>query len=163
MIVVSDTSAISGLLQIGQLKILSQVYSNVLIPQAVFNELLALEKKRNMDIATLTESSHISVEQVKDQQLVNELCKKLDKGESEAIALAIQIKTDFLLIDELEGRAIAKQHGLQIIGLLGVLVEAKRLNFIAAVKPLINDLRVKVGFRVNDTLQETILKMVNEA
>src|SRR5438045_1685658 len=125
MIVVSDTSSISGLLQIGHLDLLKKMYSIVLIPPAVYNELLALQK-RNIDLSIINSSSWITIVEVRNNELVLQLRKSLDAGESEAIALALEQKADVLLIDETDGRAIAKKYGLHIVGLLGILVEAKQ-------------------------------------
>jgi hypothetical protein len=50
----------------------------------------------------------------------------LEPGESESIALALEIGADLLLIDERRGRAEADRLGIKITGLLGILVEAKR-------------------------------------
>lgn len=67
-----------------------------------------------------------------------QLEKELDKGEAESIALAYSIKADYLLIDEIKGRTIAEKLGLKIVGLIGVLIEAKNKNIISTVKPLLD-------------------------
>lgn len=88
--------------------------------------------------------------------------KELDKGEAEAIALALELKADALIIDELKGRNKAEQVGLRIIGLLGTLVEVKKEGLIPAVKPLMDDLVSKAGFKIRPALYQQVLKISGE-
>ena len=67
------------------------------------------------------------------EQLVSELRNRVNLGEAEAIALVIEVEANRLLIDERLGRESAKELGLRIIRVLGILLVAKRQSLI---KPL---------------------------
>ena len=54
----------------------------------------------------------------------------LDPGEAEAIALAVEIGADRILMDEKRGRQIALHHSVKPVGVLGVLLRAKPENLI---------------------------------
>lgn len=81
-----------------------------------------------------------------DTSLVDKLKEELDDGEAEAIALALQLKADRLLIDERLGRLVAVQYGLNITGVLGVLKSAKMLGLISTIKPILDALVQQAGF-----------------
>jgi predicted nucleic acid-binding protein len=85
----------------------------------------------------------------------------LDLGEATSISLALENAGSLLIIDELKGRKIAKQMGLQVTGSLGVLITAKRNNHIKAVKPIIEKIR-QTNFRVSNELINSVLEKVNE-
>ena len=85
----------------------------------------------------------------------------MDLGESEAIVLALEKQASYLIIDEFTGRQIADQYGLTVIGLLGVLVQAKQKGLIQAVKPHLEALRQQ-GFRLSQSLIDMVLKRLGE-
>ena len=88
---------------------------------------------------------------------------QLDPGESEAIALALEINADLLLIDECRGKTEANRLGIRITWLLGVLMEAKQRSLIPAVRPLMDNLIATSQFRVSQALYNQILAMVGES
>lgn len=81
-----------------------------------------------------------------DANLISLLTVELHSGEAEAIALALELKADHLLIDEREGRTMARQLGVPVTGVLGVLRRAKRRAHITAIKPEIESLKTKARF-----------------
>ncbi|MCF2504361.1 DUF3368 domain-containing protein [Dyadobacter sp. CY107] len=158
MIVVSDTSVISGLLQSESLHILQKLYKNIVIPNEVFIELGQLDRA----LFTQLFSDWIEIKHVHDSKLLHELSSLLDLGEAEAITLAKDLKADVLLIDEKKGRAIATQLGLNITGILGILIQAKRQNHVAEIKPIIRILTEKAGVWFKPDLIGEVLTIVNE-
>lgn len=161
MLVVSDTSPVSGLYRIGQLELLHLLYDQVVIPDAVFNELMQL-RTFYYDLKEITNSSWIVIKSANDAVEVERFQKELDLGEAESIVLAKELKADLLLMDEMKGRTIAEKEGIQIIGLVGILVQAKNEGHIAAVKPLLDELIYKANFRVSPKLYDLILKNTGE-
>src|SRR4051794_28367876 len=132
MIVVSDTSAISSLMVIGRLDLLSAVFGEVIIPVVVHSELLSFFP----DLP-----KWIRVERVTDLVAVNHFRTELDPGESEAIQLARELRADRLLIDDRKGRLVAERLGVNIVGLLGVILLAKSRGFIPLARPIIEALQ----------------------
>lgn len=90
------------------------------------------------------------------------LSEELDLGEAEAICLALELKADRLLIDEAPGRAAALREGIPIIGLVGVLVTAKRAGHLGCVSPVLRQLEVDPGFYLSAALKEDVLRAVDE-
>ena len=160
MIVVSDTSAISNLAAIGQLILLKQLYNTVVIPNAVHKELIG--SPAFVDNEPLSKYDWIQVRDVRDRALVKEYLEELDIGESEAIALALEIKAELLLLDEKDGRRIAKEKGLKRTGILGVLTEAKNQTLISEIRPLIKTLRNQTNFWLSKSLCNEVLNSVGE-
>jgi uncharacterized protein len=82
----------------------------------------------------------------------------LDKGESEAIALALQAQAEWALLDEKEGRRVAKSLGLRVTGVLGILIRARKMGKLEHLQKLLEDLREKAGFHIRADLLNKVLK-----
>ena len=163
MIIISDTSPLSSLDLVGYLSILKDIYTNVVIPQAVANELANLTEE-DIRIKAIISLKWIQVKQAANLELVACLRNEynLDIGEAEAIALALELKADELLIDERLGRREAVRLGLSITGVLGVLLIAKNRGLIAKVQPIIDALILQANFRISRQLYEEVLQTANE-
>lgn len=164
MIIVSDTSPITNLAAIGQLDLLRQLYSRVIIPEAVYNEMVdinkivpgAVEVKTLSWIHTQTVINSLQVTEIQENN------QSIHLGEAEAIILSLEMKADLLLMDERRGRIVATNYGINITGLLGVLIQAKKQRLIPAIKPLIDQLITQDNFRVNPQLYTVVLQASNE-
>lgn len=161
MIVISDTSPITSLAAIGKLDLLQKVYGTIIIPQGVYNEManLAYEVPGTKEVKTL---DWIETKTVSNLALVEQLKTELDQGESEAIALAIELKADLLIIDENPGRNVAKMLNLNFLGILGILLLAKQRGFLVNIKPVMDDLINIAGFRINSQLYTNLLITAGE-
>jgi hypothetical protein len=163
MVAVSDTSPISNLSITGRLDLLRSQFSNVLIPEGVRTE---LERMPNPEAKTSIEKAFrdgwLRCQSVGNRQLAAALGNDLDQGEAEAIALATEIQAGVLLIDEKEGRSVARQAGLVVRGVLGVLIRAKAMGEIASVRAEIDALRNMAGFFIAASLEIDVLRSVGE-
>ncbi|MGL4883963.1 MAG: DUF3368 domain-containing protein, partial [Waterburya sp.] len=99
MIIVSDTSPISNLAMVRQLNLMQQLYGTILIPAAVYEELL--DNRAGETVITAVQSaSWLKIQPIQNQELVNGLRNRINVGEAEAIVLAIEAEASRLLIDE---------------------------------------------------------------
>lgn len=153
MIVVSDTSSISALLRIDQCGLLAQIYGKVIIPKAVEAELL-----RRFDPLP----GFLQCFQASNPSAVRQLCQELDLGEAEAIVLARELGADILLMGEANGRAVAMREHIPLIGLIGVLLLAKRQGLIQSVDQTIRQLETEANFRLSSDIKQTALKSAGE-
>ena len=99
---------------------------------------------------------------MRDQSLVNLLRHDLGAGEAEAIALARECNADLLLIDERLGRSAAKSLGLKVVGLVGVLIEARERGLVLDAGTLINRLHIEAGFWISEDLRNLVTGSFSE-
>lgn len=158
MIVVSDTSPLSYLHQVGRLHVLSELYGEVIIPPAVEKELRTAE-----EIHAGLDWSLLRVISPKDRGKVDALLADLDLGETEAIVLAQELEADLLLIDEASGREVARRFGLRRTGLLGVLLEAKRNGIVPSLNGELERLLKETTFRLHPAVRSEVLRLAGES
>ncbi|MDO9066188.1 MAG: DUF3368 domain-containing protein [Chloroflexota bacterium] len=164
MPVVSNTSPILNLAITGQLSLLREQFGEILIPAAVREELRVEQDLPGSQAAReALETGWIRVEEVKDQVLAQVLSRDLDKGEAEAVALAVQVKAEWALLDEREGRRVAKSLGLKVTGVLGVLLRAQREGRLPSLRKAMDELRQKAGFRIGAGLYADLVKESGES
>ena len=125
MIVVSDATPVISLLKINQLNLLHGLFQEVLIPQAVYDE-LTLNPAFEKEAIQIKECTFITKVEVGQDSSVNlfQRVTGLDRGESEAIIYTDNEGADLILMDEIKGRKVAVQMGLNVVGTLGILLEA---------------------------------------
>ncbi len=155
MIAVSDTSPLILLDKIDRLWILGKLFEKVFIPSAVDMEWL---RPGGYVVPEWLSAVILSPEAA---SVAEDLYQKLDRGEAAAIALFSSIKADSLLLDDLNGRRVAKTMGLPVAGTLGVLITAKLKGMIPELAPLLNALK-KHRFYIADEVLKKALILVHE-
>jgi predicted nucleic acid-binding protein len=161
MIVVADTSVILNLCRVQHERLLQQIFKRVLIPAQVADEFMRLSKvqQRFSSLVLPDWIEIISSPQSFPPEVVQ---AHLDLGESAAIALCLDQKADALLIDESLGREVAAKLGVRTIGILGILIEARRRKFIPDVKTILERLETEAGFWIAPGLRNRVLQLAGE-
>jgi uncharacterized protein len=169
MIVVSDTSPILSLALIGRLELLRDLYGTITIPDAVRSELITTDQggareviQADWIVTRPTRTAPRSGASVDSDVVLKLLLREVDRGEAEAIGLALQLKADVLLIDERKARHLAAYLELGVVGLLDVLQDAKQRHLITSVKPVLDDLIARARFRVSHKLYQRTLFTAGE-
>jgi predicted nucleic acid-binding protein len=144
-IIISDTSCLIALQNVGLLNLLKDLYKEILITQEVKDEF-------GLDLP-----DWIFVVEVKNIDKKSEIEQKLDKGEASSIVLALEIKDSILIIDEIKGRKIAESLKIEIIGTIGILLLADKRGLIKDVLSIILKL-VNKGFRLSDNLIDKLIE-----
>ena len=164
MIVIADTTPLITLMKLQRLDLLEKLFGNVIIPNAVYEELIS----NSMYLAEAQMIAHCSFLkrfEVSDRQSIKILREVvgLDAGESEAIALAEEKNADLLIIDERKGRRVAKQMELKIIGTIGILLQAFDCKILSKTEILscIEELKYS-NIRISNSLFELVLVHMKE-
>jgi len=86
---------------------------------------------------------------------------QLDKGESSAIALALEIPNSTLILDDYKARKIAENLGLNFTGTIGIIIKAKLENIIPSIKPLLEKIK-QTNFRISPEIELQAYKEARE-
>lgn len=163
-VAVSDSSTLIHLAAIDRLPLLREFYSKVLVPQAVWSEVVEEGEARAgaTEVANAREAGWIEVVSVQDHAVLRLLKHDLGPGEAETIALAAEGRADIALLDETEGRRIADVLGVRKTGAVGLLIRAVLEGSIEKLLPELGRLRDDAGFWISDELYSRALGAVGE-
>ncbi|NKQ40081.1 MAG: DUF3368 domain-containing protein [Sulfurovum sp.] len=156
-VVVSDSTTLITLINIRKFEILFKFTDTIIITKAVYSEVsIRVDAKKILD--DYVRKSKIRVEKVDDDMQVKILFTRLDLGESESIALAIERNVP-LVIDEKRGKNVAKSLGLDTIGLIGILLLYKQKKLLSPkeIKEIVVLLQ-ESNFRVSTILLVMLLE-----
>lgn len=152
MLVVADTTPLRYLAAIGEVSLLPCMFGKVVIPPAVWNELTAASTPQTVRLFFEKRPDWLQLRTPLPDSL-ELVSSDLDAGERAALALAIEIKADLILIDEAAGRREAKELGMRITGTIGVLRLAAERGLIEVHKMLVG-LRGS-GFYIDESVLRT--------
>lgn len=145
--VVSDSTCLIAFERIGLLDLMSELFTLVTIPPAVDAE---FGKK----------FSWLRIVDLKSVHLSKALNVTLGKGESEAIALAVELNCQ-VITDDKQARAMADSLGIRVVGAMGILIRAKNSGFVDKIAPIIDEMEANC-FRIGKTLRDEVLRVAGE-
>lgn len=158
-LVISNTSPLFYLYRIGHLDLLRKLYEQIVVPEAVVDELEA-GREQGEHVPDVENYDWIRVRSVHVPELVR-LITDLGAGEAQVLALALEEPNSLVILDERLAREIASLQNLRITGTAGILLKAKQQGYISAVKPLLNKL-LQLNFWLSDAVKARILKIAKE-
>ena len=157
--IITDTSPIQYLYQIHLLTLLPTLYGQVIMPQAVANE-LAQGRDQGIHLPNLAALSWVTLTQISESVLIADM-PNLGRGEREVLSLALNTPDSLVILDDALARNYARQLDLAVTGTLGVLLKAKQLGHVKAIAPLLDQLNA-LHFRIAQSTRMAVLKLANE-
>jgi uncharacterized protein len=154
MIVISDSSPLISLAILDKLYLLEKFFKDGYFPNSFYIEVTKEDKPHSTTLKTFLNDK---IKRISNKLAVEVLLSDIGLGEAEAIVLALELQPAVVLIDDLKARKFAQFKGLQIIGTMGILLQAKKNNIINKVKPLLDELllnKIRISNKIiNITLQ----------
>ncbi len=141
------------------------LYGQITIPESVWAEALVGDCELPHTKALLEAAREDGLLLIRPSlaPIANLSLEDLDVGERDALTLAVSLRAELVIIDELEGRAAAERLGLKITGTLGILIEAKRRGLLKEIGPELKRLQEGTTFWLSRKMEQTALHLVGEA
>ena len=158
-LVVSDTSPLLNLALIDRLDLLRTQFADVTVPRRVWDELAEGEEGLE-PLRELRDDSFLRIVEVERSNLFVEIFHELDLGETAAICYAVEHDADLVLLDERDGRRVARRHDLNITGVIGILLRGAKTEAVDLEREL--DALRETGFWISDDLYARALSEANK-
>lgn len=155
-LVIADTSPINYLVLIGHIEILPSLFDKVILPAVVRDELAHPKAPVSVRNWIAVPPAWVEVRKTASPHIHDASLEKLDAGEEDAIALAIEIHADLLLMDDEDGVIAARGKGLEVIGTLGVLSRAAQRRLLNLADAF--DRVKRTNFRYRQEIMDRFLK-----
>lgn len=158
---ISNSSPLIAFMKKKELNLLKKLFKEIIIPEAVFEELRAKAKKEEEQVKLLKEAIKDGLIIVKNLKNFKIADLNLGKGEKEAINLCFEIENPLLLIDEKKGSSIARVFKIQTLGTLGILLLSKKRGIKTRGDLLDNlDILIKKNFYLSSEVITMFLKEI---
>ncbi len=160
-----NSSPIIALSSIGQLHLLTSLFSSVFVPEAVFVEICRnTEREQNgkVQLTSAVEKAEVQLFKVQNQALAEKLSGRLHRGELEVIIGAIELGIPSVILDDRQARGLAETYKLDYTGTVGLLIMAKSRDLIPEVTTFLDRL-AQEGFRLSEDLYRQVLMATGEA
>jgi uncharacterized protein len=157
--VISDTSPLQYLHQLGQLHLLPHFYHQIIVPPTVERE-LAVGLSLGVALPVPATLPWLRVRAPAPAQTVR-LATTLGRGEREVLALALEIPDALVLMDDGQARRVGRLLGLTVTGTVGILARATREGLLPPLAPMLDRLAA-LGFRLSAEARATALRLVGE-
>lgn len=158
MRIIADSSPLIAFAILNQLDLLPKIFSEILVPQGVYDEISAWSKPYSQKLQKFSKDR---VKTVQNRIAVQLLKKDVNVGEAEAIVLALEEGIENIFIDDHKGRKVAQAQGLDPIGSIGVLLQAKKAGHIPEVKSCLDKL-IANKIRIGKNLYKRALELAGE-
>lgn len=158
--VISNATPLIALNKIGKLDLLKQIYGEIIIPYAVYEEVI-LESNIKDSNDFVKESGFINIMNIKNEEAKRLFVTSLHKGEVEVMILAKEMEADICVIDDLLARKYAKYYNIKITGTIGIFLKAKELGIITNIKPIMDEL-ISSGIYIDNKLYNRVLEIAKE-
>lgn len=161
MDVIVNATPLINFASINRLDILKSLFGKIIVPSQVWDEVVT--KASEYETSKVIESADfITIKNVKDKILYKTLLMDINKGEAEAIVLALEIKASLVVLDEKEARDFAEYYGLNFTGTVGCLLKAKQKGIIKNLKSVLDDIITKGNFWLSDDVYKKVLELAKE-
>ncbi|MBK7917813.1 MAG: DUF3368 domain-containing protein [Chloroflexi bacterium] len=155
-----DTSILLYLGRIGQLSLLTSVFDAVVVPGQVVLE-LDMGRLLQASIVDPRQFDWISLVDVPANEIASLPPNRLGAGERAVIAYARQRTGCAVGLDDRLARLLAEQLGLEVTGIVGLLLKSKQVDLIPLIRPELDHL-LAAGFRLNEDVYREALALAGE-
>lgn len=161
---ICDSSTLIHLAGIGRLDLLCSYHQNILIPPAVWTEVVSLGRDRTgvQEVSDAYHMGWIRVVAPQNQILINGFLGVVHAGEAEAIVLAIERQPIVIFLDDGDARRLAARYGLKKSGIIGILIRAKNDGIISSLQKELDRLTKEGHMWIHDGIYHEALRRVGE-